>query len=78
MNFTWFDFLIGSLLYTITIPTWLWILKHGKFATLVSLGTAMQLVTLTLVGWLVFKESLSAREMIGIGFAILAVLMFYK
>lgn len=78
MNFTWFDFLLGSFLYMVTIPTWLWILKNGKFATLVSLGIAMQLVMLTFIGWFFFKESLSVREMIGIGLVILAVLMFYK
>ena len=77
-NFTWWDFLIGFFCYVITVPVWLWILKHGKFATLISMGTAIQLVVLTLMGFFFFKESLSTREMIGVGLAVLAVLMFYK
>lgn len=78
INFTWCDFLLGSLCFVITIPTWLWILKNGKLATLVSIGMVLQLIILTLVGVFFFKEHLTTRETFGIILAILAVLMFYK
>jgi drug/metabolite transporter (DMT)-like permease len=78
INFTWWDFLLGSFLYIVTIPTWLWVLKSGKLATLVSMGTVLQLVILTIVGVFFFKEHLTVRETFGIALAILAVLMFYK
>lgn len=78
ITFTWWDFLIGSFCYVVTIPAWLWVLKSGKLATLVSMGTVLQLVILTLVGIFFFKEHLTPRETFGIVLAILAVLMFYK
>lgn len=78
ITFTWWDFLLGSFCYVITIPVWLWVLKNGKLSTLISMGTVLQLVILTLVGVFFFKEHLSTRETFGIILAILAVLMFYK
>ncbi len=74
--FTWTDLLLATVFYVITIPGWLWVLKMGKLATLASIGAAMQAVILVMVGVLMFNEHLTTREIIGIFFAIAALVMF--
>lgn len=78
INFTWFDVLMGSLSYVVTIPLWLWTLRQAKLATLVSIGAAAQVLILALIGVVIFKEHMTTREICGLVLAVLAVAMFYK
>lgn len=78
IEFTWANFLIASIFYVITIPGYLWLMRMAKLSTLASVGSALQLVVLVLLGVFVFNERLSVREMIGVFLAIAAIAMFYK
>lgn len=60
-------FYLGFGLYAATAFGWLYVMKHLKLATISVLYSVSMVLLLTLVGVVVFRESLSWAEIVGLG-----------
>lgn len=71
-------FIIGAVLYCITAFGWFYVMKYLKFSTIGVFYGISSLLILTIVGVVFFKESLNMYEMIGIGLAIISMILLGK
>lgn len=78
ISFSWRDTLLAVGLWVLTTPGYLWLMKNAKLATLASLGAAVNILTLVIMGITIFHEQLTTREIIGVVLAIAAIAMFCK
>ena len=78
INFSWRDIWLAIAAYVVTIPAWIWLLKLNKLAVMISVGAAANIIIMTLIGIFIFRENLTIREVVGVGFAIAAIAMFAK
>ena len=69
----WKWFIIGAIVWSLTIPGWFFILKYMKLATAGAIVSVVVVVALTLIGTFYFKEALNAYEIIGIVAAMIAL-----
>ncbi|QCO54539.1 transporter [Pseudorhodobacter turbinis] len=65
----------GAGLYAITAAGWLFLMQSHNLAQIGVLYSAATILTLTLVGYLFFDESLSSRQVIGLSAAMLSVFL---
>lgn len=68
-------FLVGAVLYGLPAVGWFFLMKSHSLAMVGVMYSASTLILLTLMGYIVFKESLGWRELCGLSLAISAVIV---
>src|SRR5262245_59973320 len=63
-------FYIGFAVYASTAFGWVYVMKHLKLATISVVYSVSMIVLLTLIGVLIFRETLTASELVGLAMAI--------
>ncbi|MSU74986.1 MAG: transporter [Candidatus Magasanikbacteria bacterium] len=76
INVRWF--IIGFVVYASTAVGWFYAFKHTKLGSLGVIYALTTITALTLVGVFYFKEKLNAWELLGLGLAIISVLLLKK
>lgn len=76
MEVKWF--IIGFIIYGLTAFGWFYVMKHVKLATLGVFYAVSTVLFVTLLGVLHFKERINIYEIIGIGAAILSLVLLGK
>lgn len=67
--------MVGAVFYGIPAVGWFFLIKSHSLAMVGVMYSASTLVLLTLMGFVVFKESLGWRELVGLSLAISAVIV---
>jgi drug/metabolite transporter (DMT)-like permease len=71
-------FCLGFALYASTAFGWVFVMKHLKLATISVLYSVSVILLLTMVGVVVFRESLNRSEWAGIVLAIAALVLLMR
>lgn len=71
-------FLAGAVIHGMTAFGWVWVMRNLKLAVLGVVYSLSTVVLLTLVGALFFHETLTAREWLGLGLAVLSMLLLSR
>ncbi len=71
-------FVLGIILYSIGTVIWAYSLKYEDLSKAIIIFTIINLITITLVGMLIFKEQLSLVNKIGILVGIISVILIEK
>jgi len=71
-------FYLGLALYASTAFGWVFVMKYLKLATISVLYSVSLVLLLTAIGVVLFRESLSYFEMIGIVFAVVALVLLMR
>jgi undecaprenyl phosphate-alpha-L-ara4N flippase subunit ArnF len=71
-------FVSGCLLYALSAPGWVLLFKHSKLATIGAVYSIVVVLVLAVLGVVVFRETLSTSEVIGLGFAVTALAMLSR
>jgi len=71
-------FIIGLVVYASTAFGWFYVMKHIKLSSLGVVYSVSTILLLTLVGVFYFHEKLNITEMIGIGTAILSIILLSR
>lgn len=71
-------FYLGFALYASTAFGWVFVMKHLKLATISVLYSVSLVLLLTAIGVLVFHESLSYFEVIGIALAVISLVLLMR
>lgn len=72
------EFLVGFAVYASTAFGWLFVMRHLKLGTIGVVYSVSMIVLLTLVGVLVFRESISRSEWVGLVLAIAALFLLVR
>jgi drug/metabolite transporter (DMT)-like permease len=73
MEIRWF--ILGFMIYALTAFGWFYVMKNIKLATLGVFYAISTIIFLVLVGIFYFRESLNVYEIIGIGLAIVSLVI---
>ena len=71
-------FYVGFALYASTAFGWVFVMKHLKLATISVLYSVSLVLLLTAIGVLVFRESLTYFEVIGIALAVISLVLLMR
>lgn len=71
-------FVTGTALYAASAFGWVFVLRHAKLATIGAVYSVILVVGLALLGVLVFRESLTPTEYLGMGFAVVALVLLSR
>lgn len=71
-------FYIGFAVYASTAFGWLFVMKHLKLGTIGVVYSVSMILCLTLVGVVGFGEKLGAWEMVGMGLAVLSLILLMR
>jgi multidrug transporter EmrE-like cation transporter len=71
-------FYIGFAVYASTAFGWLFVMKHLKLATIGVVYSVSMIVLLTIIGVVFFRESLNSYEIVGLVFAVAALLLLSR
>jgi len=71
-------FYLGFALYASTAFGWVFVMKHLKLATISVLYSVSLVLLLTVIGVLVFRESLNYFEVIGIALAVISLVLLMR
>lgn len=71
-------FIIGFLVYASTAVGWFYVMKQVKLADLGVIYAVSTVLFLTLVGIFYFHEKLNWYEMVGIGTAVISILLLSR
>lgn len=74
---TW-QFAAGAALYASSAVGWVLAMRHLTLAGIGVIYSAATILLLTALGALAFREAVSARDMLGIAFAIAAILLMNR
>lgn len=74
----WRYFFIGFIVYALTAFGWLFVMRHLKLVTLGVIYTLTVTVSMTLVGYFLFNETLNRFEVLGIGLAGAALVLMMR
>lgn len=69
---------LGALLYGLCAPGWLFVMRRVSLSGIGASYAGVSLLLLVAVGVFVFNERLSATEIVGVVFALLAVASLYR
>src|SRR5499433_3398026 len=72
------SFYLGFALYASTAFGWVFVMKHLKLATISVLYSVSLVLLLTVIGVLVFRESLNYFEVIGIALAVISLVLLMR
>ncbi|TCM75896.1 transporter [Rhodovulum steppense] len=68
-------FLYGAALYAVTAAGWIILMQSHSLAQIGVLYSSATIVALTGLGYLLFGESLSTRQIVGVAAALIAVVL---
>ena len=68
-------FISGAGLYAISAFGWVYVFRHFKLATISAFFSLMVVALLAIIGVVVFRESLSTSELVGLGCAMAALIL---
>ncbi len=71
-------FLFGSSIYLLTSFLWAFTYKYMKFSTSVTIYSIFSILIFTLIGIFIFKDTISAIEILGILFAITSLIILVR
>lgn len=71
-------FLVGFAVYASTAFGWVYVMQHLKLATLGVVYSISMILLLTLIGTVLFRESLSAREIAGLVLAVVSLYLLMR
>ncbi len=71
-------FLLGTVIYSSTAVGWFLIMKHVKLSSLGLIYSITMVLSLTIVGTLFFKESLSTYEIVGLITGIVSIILLAR
>src|SRR5262249_10989833 len=71
-------FYVGFVVYASTAFGWLFVMKHLKLATIGVVYSVSMIVLLTTIGVVFFRESLNSYEIVGLVFAVAALLLLSR
>ena len=71
-------FYLGFALYASTAFGWVFVMKHLKLATISVLYSVSLVLLLTAIGVVLFRESLSYFEVIGIALAVVSLILLIR
>lgn len=70
--------LAGCALYALSAIAWFWAMRHISLAQGAVAYTMFSLLALCVIGVVAFEETLQAREIAGIGCAVLSVILLIR
>lgn len=73
--FTSVQFIAGALIYAVSAFGWVYVLRHIKLASVGAIYSVVIVVLLAVIGVAVFRESLSASELVGLGCAVASLIL---
>lgn len=68
----------GWLIYGATALGWAWTMRHLKLATLGAVFSVSMVLLMALLGFLVFRETLSKSEIVGIVLALISLALLAR
>jgi multidrug transporter EmrE-like cation transporter len=71
-------FYVGFALYASTAFGWVFVMRHLKLATISVVYSVSMVLLLTGIGVVVFKESLSAPELLGLACAVASLVLLMR
>ena len=71
-------FAIGTALYALSAFGWVFVLRHAKLATIGAIYSVVLVVGLALLGVVVFRESITPTEYVGLGCAVAALMLLSR
>ena len=71
-------FILGVLIYALTAFGWFYAIRHLKLEYVGVIYSLSTVLLLTALGTFYFGESLSAREILGIGLAVASILLLAR
>ncbi len=71
-------FIAGLVIYAATAFGWFYVMRHIKFATLGALYAISTVIMLVIVGVFFFKEQLHPMEIVGIGLAVVSLILLAR
>lgn len=74
---TW-SFVLGAMLYVVSTVGWVYAMKGMSLAQVGVAYSVVTILALAAMGHFVFGEQTTTREMVGIGFAIVALVIMTK
>jgi len=69
------EFWAGVAGYSISAFAWVWVLARLKLATIGAIYSVTLVILLAIMGVTIFRESLSATEIVGLCFAVVALIL---
>jgi multidrug transporter EmrE-like cation transporter len=71
-------FYLGFALYASTAFGWVFVMRHLKLATIGALYSVSMVLLLTAVGLVAFRETLTAREVVGLILAVASLILLTR
>lgn len=71
-------FMAGAALYALPAIGWFFLMKSHTLATIGIIYSCSNILVLFALGYFVFKEAVTARELTGIGLAVAAILVLHE
>jgi small multidrug resistance pump len=71
-------FYVGFVLYASTAFGWVFVMRHLKLATISVVYSVSMVLLLTTIGMLMFRETLSSHEMVGIVLAVASLILLVR
>lgn len=70
-------FVLGAALYALPAAGWFFLMRNHSLATIGIIYSCSNILILAALGYFVFKEAITARDLSGIGLAIAAMLILH-
>lgn len=74
----WKWFVVGAIIYSSTAIGWFFVMKYIKLSTLGIVYATTTVLALTIIGILLFKESLNGYEVVGIIAGIISIILLSR
>ncbi len=74
----WPLLLVGGAIYALTAIGWFFVMRHLELSTLGALYAVTCVLLLSIIGVLSFQERIVPGEMVGIGFAIVSLVLLAR
>jgi small multidrug resistance pump len=71
-------FYLGFAVYASTAFGWVYVMRHLKLATIGVVYSVSMILLLTAIGAIAFRETLTARELIGIAMAVVSLVLLMR
>ncbi len=68
-----FEVTVGMMLFALTGLGWAWVMRYKSLDQVAVLYSGGSLILLACLGWFIFSEPMTARKLIGVCFAVIAI-----
>lgn len=72
------EFVGGAVIYALSAVGWVYAMRHMSLAAIGVYYSMMMLILLAAMGVIFFGEKLAARELLGLGFACVSILLLSR